>query len=124
MKKLIFILLLSVLTSCKEEVSESYKKLEGMALGTTFHITMFDSAGKIEERQIDSLIHVMNRSLSTYLPNSDISKINKGDSTVLIDDIFKEVFNKSLKIYKETEGAFDPTIGTLVNAWGFGPLTV
>ncbi len=122
MKKLIFILLLSVLTSCKEEVSESYKKLEGMALGTTFHITMYDSAGKIEEMQIDSLIHVMNRSLSTYLPNSDISKINKGDSTVLIDDIFKEVFNKSLKIYKETEGAFDPTIGTLVNAWGFGPL--
>ncbi len=122
MKKVFFILLLSALISCNQEVPRSYEKLEGMALGTTFHITMDDASGKIQERQIDSLIHIMNRSLSTYLPNSDISKINSGDTTVLIDDLFKEVFHKSLKIYKETDGAFDPTIGTLVNAWGFGPL--
>lgn len=122
MKNVIFFLLLSVLISCKEEVSGAYAKLEGMALGTTFHITMDDASGKVAERQIDSLIHIMNRSLSTYLPNSDISKINRGDTTVIIDDLFKEVFHKSLKIYEETDGAFDPTVGTLVNAWGFGPL--
>lgn len=122
LKNVIFIFLISVLISCKDEVSGPYEKLEGMALGTTFHITMDDPAGKIGERDIDSLIHMMNRSLSTYMPNSDISKINRGDTTVLIDDLFKEVFHKSLKIYEETDGAFDPTIGTLVNAWGFGPL--
>ena len=63
----------------------------------------------------------MNKSLSTYIPTSDISKINKGDSKVIIDDFFKEVFNKSKRIYAETDGFFDPTVGNLVNAWGFGP---
>ena len=64
---------------------------------------------------------MVNKSLSTYIPNSDISKINNGDTTIVVDDFFTEVFNKSDKIYKETEGIFDPTIGTLVNAWDFGP---
>jgi thiamine biosynthesis lipoprotein len=59
--------------------------------------------------------------MSTYHPNSDISKINRGDSTVLVDDFFVEVFEKSEKIHLETNGYFDPTIGIIVNAWGFGP---
>lgn len=95
--------------------------MEGFAFGTTFHITMDDPLGVVKESDIDSLIHLMNKSLSTYLPNSDISKINRGDATVIVDDLFVEVFEKSSKIFKETQGAFDPTIGTLVNAWGFGP---
>jgi len=95
--------------------------MEGLAFGTTFHITLDDPLHIIDESAIDSLIHLMNKSLSTYLPNSDISKINRGDTTVIVDDLFVEVFEKSSKIFKETGGAFDPTIGTLVNAWGFGP---
>jgi len=95
--------------------------MEGLAFGTTFHITLDDPLHIIDESSIDSLIHLMNKSLSTYLPNSDISKINRGDTTVSVDDLFVEVFEKSSKIFKETNGAFDPTIGTLVNAWGFGP---
>ncbi|NEW80613.1 MAG: FAD:protein FMN transferase, partial [Gelidibacter sp.] len=73
------------------------------------------------ETKIDSLIAVINKSASTYIPTSDLSKINKGDTTVLADDNLQEVFIKSEKIYKETGGAFDPTVGILVNAWGFGP---
>ena len=63
----------------------------------------------------------MNSSLSTYIPTSDISRINKGDSNVIVDDYFIEVFNKSKRIFTETDGFFDPTVGNLVNAWGFGP---
>jgi len=59
--------------------------------------------------------------LSTYIPTSDISRINKGDSTVIVDDLFLQVFKKSKRIFKETDGYFDPTVGNLVNAWGFGP---
>lgn len=95
--------------------------MEGFALGTTFHITYQDSLNKINENQIDSLIHLVNNSMSTYSPNSDISRINRGDSSVIVDAMFQEVFNKSKKIYKETSGFFDPTIGILANAWGFGP---
>ena len=121
MKKVIYFLFLISFISCENKELVSFKKMEGLAFGTTFHITMDDAEKKIKEADIDSLIHVMNRSLSTYLSNSDISKINRGDTTVVVDELFKEVFKKSLRIFNETNGAFDPTIGTLVNAWGFGP---
>ena len=55
------------------------------------------------------------------MPNSDISKINNGDTSIVVDDMFQEVFEKSNKVYKESRGWFDPTVGILVNAWGFGP---
>jgi thiamine biosynthesis lipoprotein len=95
--------------------------MQGMAFGTTFHITMKSGDSKIVEGQIDSLIQTVNLSLSTYLPDSDISRINSGDTTVLLDPYFVEVFEKSKQIHDDSDGAFDPTIGVMVNAWGFGP---
>ncbi|MCK0132359.1 FAD:protein FMN transferase [Flavobacteriaceae bacterium F08102] len=97
--------------------------LHGKEFGTTFNITYFagdENEEKVTE-EICALFEALNQSLSTYIPNSDISKINKGDTTVIVDTLFKEVFLKSKKIYAETDGVFDPTIGGLVNAWGFGP---
>ena len=96
MKKALIFLFLIAVVSCKKEGPRSFEKLEGVALGTTFHITMDDPAEKVKEIHIDSLIHAVNRSLSTYLPNSDISKINRGDTTILVDDLFQEVFDKTL----------------------------
>ena len=110
-----------VLSSCKDERTVESVKLEGLAFGTTFHITYFAANGNNFSNSIDSLFHTVNKSLSTYITNSDISRINNGDSTVVVDDYFIEVFKKSSVINKETEGVFDPTIGVLVNAWGFGP---
>jgi thiamine biosynthesis lipoprotein len=97
------------------------KVLQGNAIGTTFSIRYLDRSPLSFETEIDSLIKAVNKATSTYIPTSDISKINKGDTTIVIDEIFEEVFIKSEKIFKETDGAFDPTIGILVNAWGFGP---
>ena len=121
MKKIFVLFFLLIIFGCANEENKSYSKLKGIALGTTFHITLNDSNDQISESQIDSLIYLVNKSMSTYLPTSDISKINKGDTTVIVDKMFQEVFQKSKKIYKETKGAFDPTVGILVNAWGFGP---
>jgi len=120
MKKIFIFLSFFMHLSCNNDGATSFNKLEGQALGTIFHIT-YQDVSTISEKQIDSLIFLVNKSMSTYLPNSDISKINKGDTTVIIDDMFFEVFKKSEKIFKETNGAFDPTVGILVNAWGFGP---
>ena len=122
MNKIILFTLIFLTLSCKNSTKpESKFQLEGQALGTMFHITYMDSEQRHFEKQIDSLIHVVNRSLSTYIPFSDISKINSGDTTIIVDAMFIEVFQKSKKIYHETDGYFDPTIGILVNAWGFGP---
>jgi thiamine biosynthesis lipoprotein len=120
-KVLYFVILFLLIFSCKKDPQIVYEQLEGLAFGTSFHISLEDKKSNVSEADIDSLIHAVNKSLSTYIPNSDISKINRGDTSVVVDAFFREVFEKSLKVYKETDGAFDPTIGTLVNAWGFGP---
>ncbi|WBX74005.1 FAD:protein FMN transferase [Tenacibaculum pacificus] len=120
--KIVYILCISVfLISCKKEVKSSKNNLQGFVFGTTYNITYFENENKANyQKSIDSLFSLVNNSLSTYLPTSDISKINKGDTTVVVDDMFIEVFAKAKKIYKETDGYFDPTIGKLINAYGFG----
>ncbi|WP_240607644.1 FAD:protein FMN transferase [Marixanthomonas spongiae] len=94
--------------------------MEGKAFGTTYHIQYFSQEGFDAQEGIDSVVEAVNHSVSTYIPNSDISKINRGDSTVVIDQTFREVFVLSEKIHKQTQGYFDPTIGVLRNAYGFG----
>jgi thiamine biosynthesis lipoprotein len=95
--------------------------LVGNVFGTMFNITYVDSNQSNYEKQVDSLFYLVNKSLSTYLVNSDISRINEGDENIEVDIYFEEVFHKADRIFKETDGVFDPTIGVLVNAWGFGP---
>ena len=107
-----------LLTACKQEKRVGEVKLEGFVFGTTYHITYLD--GVDYQKSIDSLFYLVNKSLSTYMPTSDISKINKGDSTIVVDAMFIDVFDKAKRIYKETDGYFDPTIGKLINAYGFG----
>jgi FAD:protein FMN transferase len=119
-KNLVFITILLFFLSCiKEEKAKDFI-LKGHVFGTTYKI-VYLNASKNYQKSIDSLFFLMNKSLSTYIPASDISKINKGDTTIVVDDLFLEVFKKSKKIHKETNGYFDPTVGNLVNAWGFGP---
>ena len=74
----------------------------------------------MNQEEIDSLFAVINQSMSTYMADSDISKINRNEAFI-IDKHFINVFNISSRIYKETSGVFDPTIGAIVNAWRFGP---
>ena len=116
----VFITILLFFISCTKEEKAKDFILQGHVFGTTYKI-VYLNASKNHQKSIDSLFFLMNKSLSTYIPNSDISKINKGDTTIVVDDLFLEVFKKSKKIHKETNGYFDPTVGNLVNAWGFGP---
>ncbi len=117
---IIFIFIMT-LAGCSEREAASYDRMRGEAFGTSYNITVKSEGPDIEQRQIDSLIQTVNRSLSTYDPNSLISRINRGEKDVIVDAYFTEIFQKSGKIHADSKGAFDPTIGILVNAWGFGP---
>lgn len=119
MKKLFFSVLMVVFFSCEEKGPE-LKTLQGNAFGTTFSIQYFSDMEFDIEKGTDSIFYAVNKSVSTYMPNSDISKINTGDSTIVVDDIFKDVYELSEYVYKESDGYFDPTIGVLRNAYGFG----
>lgn len=126
MKLIYFISGIVLFISCEEKESQ-LNVLQGNAFGTTFTIQYYASADKdansenfIIEKGVDSVVHAVNKSVSTYMPKSDISKINRGDRTVVVDDIFKEVFRISETVYAKSHGYFDPTIGVLRNAYGFG----
>lgn len=106
--------------SCKQH-QVKYKKLEGSVFGTTFHIQYSDTTNNNFSADITSLFNKMNNSLSTYHENSLISELNDRKSVLKVDVDFVRVFKLSKKLYCETSGYFDPTVGKIVNTWGFGP---
>ena len=108
---------ISLLYSCK---NERLTNLTGLVYGTTYNIQFYSISNDNYAKEIDSIFKEIDNSMSTYKSTSIISKINNNES-VKIDNHFKNVFNSSKKIYKETNGRFDPSIGLLVNYWGFGP---
>ena len=113
--------LLGLIFSCSPNPIK-LKRLKGFALGTSYNIQyVADISEKEAQKGVDSIFNVINKSLSTYLPQSDISKINRGDTTVVVDQHFRKVFQKATEVWKATGGYFDPTVGSLVNAYGFGP---
>ncbi len=110
---------LMICTGCNSNKYDLIK-IEGNAQGTTYHISYLSNDNIDYKDAIDSILKAIDSSMSTYLPVSLISMINKNDSTVLVDRYFIDVFNKSMEVSEKTGGLFDVTIGPLVNAWGFG----
>ena len=115
--------LLLFLICCDSDHTKENKKINGFALGTSYSISYADLSlnENILEKEVDSIIQIINSSMSTYLPDSDISRINNGDSLVIVDKHFQKVYNTAKLVWKKTDGYFDPTVGALVNAYGFGP---
>lgn len=97
------------------------RSIAGEALGTTYNIKYYSDEGLPMEQALDSIMERVNQSMSTYREASDISKINRGDTLVKVDSLFRNVFALSEKVYVESGGYFDPTVGNLVNLYGFGP---
>ena len=96
-------------------------RIEGLAQGSTYHITYFDKEERDFQPEIEKILTDFDLSVSTYIPNSIISRINSNDTNVIVDNYFIACFNKAKEVWKNTNGAFDPTVYPLVNAWGFGP---
>jgi thiamine biosynthesis lipoprotein len=119
---LFIITLIVLLTGCRR--GREYRFLEGYTQGTTYHITYYDPQGRNLVSQVDSILEGFEQSLSIYRPQSLISRINNNDSSAVADYLFTEVFNKASEVSEATGGAFDITVGPLVNAWGFGKDTL
>ncbi|MBD0298220.1 MAG: FAD:protein FMN transferase [Flavisolibacter sp.] len=111
--------LIIFLQSCHQEKNKIVK-IAGEAQGTTYHITYLSGDKKNYGTEIDSLLKAIDLSLSTYIPNSIISRINKNDTAVVVDNYFSDVFNKAQEVSEKTRGLFDVTVAPVINAWGFG----
>ena len=101
--------------------------LNGITMGTTYTVKINEPRSKFDplqiKKSIDTLLDDLNAKMSTYLPDSELSRINRSHSTDWIDisDDLYEVIKQAINIHNLSAGAFDITIGPLVNFWGFGP---
>lgn len=95
--------------------------ISGEAQGTTYHIKYFDQQNRNFKTQIDSILTDFDKCLSLYRTDSEVSEFNRSNSHTFKSPYFYQVLKKSKEIYLATNGAFDPTIMPLVEAYGFGP---
>src|SRR5690606_1193117 len=75
------------------------------------------------QQDLALLLDMVNQQMSTYIPDSDLSRFNQAeaDSWHTLPEDFYKVLDYSLSLARDTGGAYDPTVGPLVNLWGFGP---
>ena len=122
-KNFYFILFVILIIKACSSDNKQMDNIYGYALGTSYFIEYEKKQpdDKIKLRKdIDSIFNDINMSISTYEKKSIINSINNNNKNVIPDPYFTEIFLKSKKIWKLTKGYFDPTIGNIVNAFGFG----
>lgn len=96
-------------------------------MGTSFSIKLVKGSLDIDyskiEPGVNELLVEVNRQMSTYQKDSEISRFNQytGTDWFIISPDFAHVLQQALDISVVSDGAFDVTVGPLVNLWGFGP---
>jgi len=124
MLRFLFLAVLLILTACQNQ-PESIQ-LRGSTMGTTWSVSLHSlPAGVNPDRltqQLQEQLDQVNRLMSTYDPDSEISRFNRSESTdwFPVSPETAEVIGLSLQISELTGGAFDITVGPLVELWGFG----
>lgn len=113
-----YVVLITLLASCGKE-KPSYLALTGKAQGTTFNITYQDLQKRDFSQPVDSLFRLIDKSMSLWDSTSVISRANRNEPGVQVDEHFAAVFQKAHETSESTGGAFDVTVGPLVKAWGF-----
>lgn len=95
--------------------------ITGQTMGTIiYNVKFIGQPGEVLKSEIDDELIAFNQSLSTYIPDSEISMLNKKGKLEYQSEYFYPVLSRSAEIFEKTDGAFDPTIGPLIQAWGFG----
>lgn len=101
----------------RENMPASYQQIDGMIFGTIYRVTY---QGKENLKfEIDTELKRVDNSLSPFNKTSVISQVNRNEE-VVTDSLFQNVFRCSMAVSDATNGAFDITIASLANAWGFG----
>jgi len=96
-------------------------ELSGTTMGTSYQVKYLMAEPVDFQPSIDSLLEDFNQCLSTYIPDSEISRFNRGTLHKFERPYFYWMLVQSQTISESTGGAFDPTVMPLVSAWGFGP---
>lgn len=135
------ILVLACNTPAPTPDRDTVKRISGKTMGTQYHVTLVDTTDRDWKPELDTLLKSINAEVSTWIPTSTISRFNQADRVFVLDYNIEAVLSSSRQkiqaakqenkhflanliasqfIYKQTGGAFDPTVMPLVNYWGFG----
>lgn len=101
--------------------------MSGRTMGTTYNVkyrpTPNTPTVKDLQIEVDTLLAEINHTMSTYDPESELSRFNRLRTTewVPASASLRDVLKAALEIGAQSDGAFDITVGPLVNLWGFGP---
>ena len=102
--------------------------LQGTTMGTTYWVKLaVPEAARTNttrlQPKIDMLLEDINDRLSTYRHHSELSRFNRRTAAtwIAVSEPFMTVVTAAQRISAQTAGAFDITVGPLVNLWGFGP---
>lgn len=101
--------------------------LEGGTMGTSYSVVLPTLPNGIGEDAIragiNALLQRTNQQMSTYIEDSELSLLNRNTTPEWIElsDDLAKVLEMSLEVSQKSAGAFDVTVGPLVNLWGFGP---
>ena len=125
LRALFVVCMLWMLSACEQP--RQIHLLGGETMGTTWSVKVVDLPAGVTlttvREDIELLLESINRQMSTYRPDSDVSRFNRAEagSWQVLPADFWRVIRYSLQLAEDTDGAFDPTVGPLVNLWGFGP---
>jgi Membrane-associated lipoprotein involved in thiamine biosynthesis len=117
MKRNAFMILALIFVSCMPQKPQK-TVIEGLAQGSYYAITYFDSLNRNFSHEIDSIFQLVDNSVSLWNENSILSKVNRNEE-VELNSIFVDNFNLSQKAAEVSHGSFDATISPLVTVWGF-----
>lgn len=122
------LLLVFLLSACGNNAEQEYPfTYSGLTEGTSFHIKVSKLPESVIAEQLKNqimyLLDEINGQMSTYLEDSELSSFNQNTSTdwVPVSAPLFTVLKEAQRISQLTNGAFDVTVGSLVNLWGFGP---
>jgi len=120
--------LLLALSACGDSsVNWPVQELAGSTMGTTFSVKVVAPRADLDlaslQQDIQETLDVINQTMSTYLDESELSHFNTSVNTdwVEVSAELCQAVEAAQIVSRFTDGAFDVTVGPLVNMWGFGP---
>ncbi len=119
------LVMLCALAGCQRQDSAAsgYLDLRGQTMGTYYALRYRGCS--VSAADVEARLHSVNQSMSTYIEASELSAFNRSNSTdwTPVSPALAEVLAAAQEVWRRSAGAFDVTVGPLVNLWGFGAET-
>lgn len=125
---LLLVCLAIFLGACEAPPAFETVRFAGDTMGTTYNVTVVTPSGTTLpddlDRSIQGWLDEVNQRMSTYIDESELSRLSRAPAGewLAISPMMLRVLQQARVVSDLTGGAFDITVGPLVDAWGFGPV--